>query len=264
MQKLHAPPQGYRPLKARLAAAYANVALELTPDFKMGVDNKSPSFLKLNPLGKVPVLETPEGPIFESQAIATYVAKKGDASAQAQLLGSDPYSSALIHQWVDFTVNEVEPPRSIWYYTIKGFLPPNPKNIAEAKKDLESAFKLLDTHFLKNTYLVGHLVSLADITLFVASIGVFDTLFSPAFVKTIPNVRRWFLTIANQPQVLKIIPSVTFATVEGAPAKPVKAEKPAAPAKKEEKKAEPKPKDDEGDDDEKPAPKKKNVLDDLG
>nr|GLL41790.1 elongation factor 1-gamma 2-like [Ipomoea trifida] len=29
----------------------------------------------MNPIGKVPVLETPEGPVFESNAIARYVVK---------------------------------------------------------------------------------------------------------------------------------------------------------------------------------------------
>jgi len=29
----------------------------------------------MNPLGKVPVLETPDGPVFESNAIARYVAR---------------------------------------------------------------------------------------------------------------------------------------------------------------------------------------------
>jgi len=38
----------------------------------MFVTTKTPEFLKMNPIGKVPVLETPDGPIFESNAIARY------------------------------------------------------------------------------------------------------------------------------------------------------------------------------------------------
>ncbi|PRQ20567.1 putative thioredoxin-like protein [Rosa chinensis] len=38
----------------------------------MGVSNKTPQFLKMNPIGKVPVLETPDSPVFESNAIARY------------------------------------------------------------------------------------------------------------------------------------------------------------------------------------------------
>ncbi|MFS7912171.1 putative glutathione S-transferase, Thioredoxin-like superfamily [Helianthus anomalus] len=40
--------------------------------FQMGASNKTPEFLKMNPIGKIPVLETSEGPLFESYAIARY------------------------------------------------------------------------------------------------------------------------------------------------------------------------------------------------
>ncbi|XP_024170797.1 elongation factor 1-gamma isoform X2 [Rosa chinensis] len=45
----------------------------MVKDFEMGLSNKTPEFLKMNPIGKVPVLETPDGPVFESNAIARYV-----------------------------------------------------------------------------------------------------------------------------------------------------------------------------------------------
>lgn len=58
--------------KAQIAATYAKIELE-TPPFEMGVTNKSESFLKLNPNGKVPTLELNDGTgIFESNAIARY------------------------------------------------------------------------------------------------------------------------------------------------------------------------------------------------
>ncbi|KAL6006323.1 hypothetical protein ACLOJK_040370 [Asimina triloba] len=66
-------------LKALIAAEYAGVNVELTKNFEMGVSNKTPEYLKLNPIGKVPLLETLDGPIFESNAITRYVARvKGD------------------------------------------------------------------------------------------------------------------------------------------------------------------------------------------
>ncbi|KAI5448690.1 hypothetical protein KIW84_015912 [Lathyrus oleraceus] len=64
--------------KILIAAEYVGVKVELAPDFQMGVSNKTPHFLKLNPIGKVPVLETPEGAVFESNAIARHVARLGE------------------------------------------------------------------------------------------------------------------------------------------------------------------------------------------
>jgi hypothetical protein len=52
-QVLHAPASNKNALKALVAAEYVGVKLELAPSFQMGVTNKSPEFLNLNPLGKV-------------------------------------------------------------------------------------------------------------------------------------------------------------------------------------------------------------------
>ncbi|XP_044417359.1 uncharacterized protein [Triticum aestivum] len=59
-------------LRHLIAAEYSGVNVELVKDFQMGVSNHTPDFLKMNPIGKVPVLETPDGPVFESNAIARY------------------------------------------------------------------------------------------------------------------------------------------------------------------------------------------------
>ena len=42
------------------------------PDFKFAVDNKTPEFLKKFPLGKVPAMDTPFGPLVESMAMLKY------------------------------------------------------------------------------------------------------------------------------------------------------------------------------------------------
>lgn len=49
--KLHATPSNKNAAKALIAAEYNGVKLE-SPPFEMGVTNKTPAFLKLNPLGK--------------------------------------------------------------------------------------------------------------------------------------------------------------------------------------------------------------------
>lgn len=39
--------------KTLIAAEYCGVKVELVKDFQMGVSNKTPEFLKMNPMGKV-------------------------------------------------------------------------------------------------------------------------------------------------------------------------------------------------------------------
>ncbi|KAL5213532.1 hypothetical protein ABZP36_024379 [Zizania latifolia] len=70
---LHAGSGNKNAFKALIAAEYSGVKVDLVKNFQMGVSNKTADFLKMNPIGKVPILETPEGPVFESNAIARYV-----------------------------------------------------------------------------------------------------------------------------------------------------------------------------------------------
>ena len=124
--KLYTYPGGVNAFKALIAAEYAGQKLEL-PAFEMGKTNKTDKFLALNPFGKVrvavgdpagsappglqhrtlcgalaacpsepaaaaqvPVLETKEGGIFESNAIARYVARLG---ADKGLAGATPFEA---------------------------------------------------------------------------------------------------------------------------------------------------------------------------
>eukprot|EP01043_Picozoa_sp_COSAG02_P078386 COSAG02_NODE_17620_length_991_cov_1.019058_1_plen_65_part_10 len=62
--KLYTFPGNPRANKALIAAKYNAVDVTIPAGFVMGESNKTPEFLALNPLGKVPTLETPEGGIF--------------------------------------------------------------------------------------------------------------------------------------------------------------------------------------------------------
>ena len=53
MQVLHAGKQNKNASKALIAAAYSGVEVKLVENFEMGVSNKTPEFLKMNPIGKV-------------------------------------------------------------------------------------------------------------------------------------------------------------------------------------------------------------------
>eukprot|EP01111_Echinosteliopsis_oligospora_P019082 TRINITY_DN9044_c0_g1_i1.p1 TRINITY_DN9044_c0_g1~~TRINITY_DN9044_c0_g1_i1.p1 ORF type:complete len:247 (+),score=48.05 TRINITY_DN9044_c0_g1_i1:87-743(+) len=91
--------------KALIAAKFGKGDLKFeTPPFAMMTDNKTPEFLAKNPVGKVPVLDTPEGSIFESNAIARYVARKSDLA----LLGTTDIEIAHIDQWTEFYTHEFE------------------------------------------------------------------------------------------------------------------------------------------------------------
>jgi len=125
----------YRIWKIQIAAQYAGVNLDV-------VDASSKEFKALSPIGKTPVLSTPNGPIFESNAILRYVARlRGDSG----LYGDSFQDAALVDQWVDFSLNELEPVRHIWLLPVQGILQFNGKAYVEAKKELGDALAVFWT-----------------------------------------------------------------------------------------------------------------------
>jgi elongation factor 1-gamma len=130
MPTLYTFPGNFRAFKALIPAQYNNVAIDV-PDFKMLEDNKKPEFLKKNPLGKVPVLETKDGCLFESNAIARYIAR---SRRDTKLFGSTFYQSVCViltlclasrthdffppqgevNSWIEFCAHELELPATMW------------------------------------------------------------------------------------------------------------------------------------------------------
>ncbi|XWS40410.1 hypothetical protein CRYUN_Cryun18bG0138700 [Craigia yunnanensis] len=263
---LHAGKQNKNASKALIAAEYSGVEVKLVENFEMGVSNKTPEFLKMNPLGKVPVLETPEGPIFESNAISRYVTR---TKADNPLYGSTLIDFGHIEQWIDFASMEIDANIARWFYPRKfgGYLPPAEEF---AITSLKRALGALNTHLASNTYLVGHSVSLADIIMTCNLYLGFSLIMTKSFTSEFPHVERYFWTMVNQPTFKKILGEVKQA--ESVP--PVSSKKPATqpketkpkakdePKKEAKKEVEKQPSKAEVDEEEEaPKPKPKNPLD---
>jgi len=269
--KIFTYPDNYRVWKALIAAQYNQIDVEL-PAFDFDKDLKTEAFKAKNPLQKVPVLETPHGCLFESGAIARYVARLRN---DTNLLGTSAWAQAQVDQWIDFSTNEVEPARGIWLYPIMGYIAFNEKAYSEAKKEISSSLTVLNGHLLNNTYLVGNAVTLADITIATALVHLYTMVFTPKFLQAFPNVTRWFTTLINQPEFSKVIGKVEFAKEEQQAVKAAKAEKAEKPKAEKPAAAAPaaaaakpaaaaaKSSEDLMDELEAGPPKKKNPLDDL-
>jgi len=234
--KIYSFPNNPRVNKALVAAKYVGVEIAV-PAFNFGEENKSAEFLKKNPLGKVPVLDTPDGPIWESNAIARYVARQGNG----HLFGSNAYEAALIDQWIDFAVGEIELPARAWLYPIWGFVPNNAEITKKAIGDIRKGFALLNKHFQNRTWIVGERVSLADIVLVSTLYSLYTTVLDNNFRKAFSHVNRWFLTAVNQPNFKAVYGEVKLAEkMAVAPQAEVQHEEKKEQPKKEAKKEQPK------------------------
>nr|AIZ68134.1 translation elongation factor 1-gamma [Albuca bracteata] len=255
---LHSTSDNKNAWKSLIAAEYSGVQVELVKDFQMGVSNKTPEFIKMNPLGKIPVLQTPDGPVFESNAIARYVTR---LKADNPLHGSSLIEYANIEQWMDFAVTEIDSSISAWLYPRLGYRPFIQQAEEIAIANLKRALEALNTHLATNTYLVGHAVTLADIIVTCNLHSGFTGVITKSFSSQYPHVERYFWTLVNQPNFHKIMGEVK--QTEAVP--PVPSKKPAQPkeAKKEVKKEPAKPKVEETavEEEEAPKPKPKNPLD---
>lgn len=202
---LHTPEGSFRAFKALIAAEYNGINVEVAAEF-------DPETVKsLSPTGKAPVLETPQGAIFESNAIARYLAK---IRRDTGLTGSSVYDEAAIDSWVDFAANELELPATVWFYPALGYMPFNKEAYEKAKTDLAAGLKTLNDYLLTKTYLVGDQITLADITVASALLYPMKLVCDKAYLKPFGNAVRWFTTCVNQPEFKKVLGDVVMCKKE--------------------------------------------------
>ena len=116
---------------------------------------RSPDYLKVHPMGRVPALEDGDVTIFESGAIVEYVlARHGDGRLRP-VEDSPEFPSYL--QWLHYAEGMIMPPvNTIVVETI--LLPPerrNEENVKRATKLLGRMLSAVDTHMEGREYLAG-------------------------------------------------------------------------------------------------------------
>eukprot|EP01068_Selenidium_serpulae_P006012 Selendium_serpulae@DN4263_c0_g1_i1.p1 len=174
--------------KALVAAELAGVTLNV-PAFNADKDSKTPEFKAKSPLGRTPVLETPNGCIVGSGAAARYIERLGP---EAELYGRSFHEQAQIEMWIEMGQNELEVPLSAWTYPIMGLVEKNEEAISRAKTDVNVALAHMNQHLISNTYLVGERLSLADICLITPLIEAYRTVFDDAIKQQYQSLFRWF------------------------------------------------------------------------
>lgn len=186
-------------------------------------------------------------------------------SDNAKLLGTDAKSAALVDQWISFADEEILNNAVQLMLLTLNVIPYNKAIEQRLWDSLDRAFSFLEADLKKKTFLVGHRVTLADLTL-VSNLGmVFSRIAGVNFRSKYPNTVRYFTTVSHQPKLLNVFKNVTFAEENIKFTPPKKEEKPKAAAapKAEKPKAAPAAKDDDEEDEPKEAPKPKNPLDSL-
>jgi elongation factor 1-gamma len=172
-------------------------------DFKMGVDNKSEWYLtNVNPTGQVPSMKTPEGFLFESNAMTFYLATKVGKG----LMGNTPFEGGQIVQWLDFYNNWIKVPLSTWYYPYNGWAAFDEAKEKDAIAQLKGAggrdpLGILNRQIGTKSFIIGDHLTVADIIIWVGLLRLFTQVAAPEFFADLPNLLRWGKEMSVNPFV---------------------------------------------------------------
>lgn len=220
--------EGNRTYKALITAQYANVDVSVAADFAMGTTNKTPAFLAQFPFGKVPAMTLPSGlGIYESNAIAYYLAASASEEVKAQLLGRDALEAALIQQFIGVADNEVVRTLTPWLYPLLGYTAFDAAAVKAAATEAHKTLATLDKILAPRTFLVGHRITLADIVMACSLLPAYQNVLDAKERAKYLHLTRWFCTLISQPQFEAVLGTVSLCNKALESPKKAEAEKPA-------------------------------------
>jgi glutathione S-transferase len=163
-------------------------------------DQKRPEFLKLNPYGKVPVIDDGGQILFESCIINEYLDEK---YPNPPLTPKDPYLRGRGRVLVDYGLNYTHEP----YWALRGEMlkPEAERNAAiveEKREILRELLRYLEDALGDNTYFLGEL-SLTDIAIIPRFLRAETYGALPA--PSLPRLGAWLNRMKDRPSVKVIL-----------------------------------------------------------
>ncbi|PIK15216.1 glutathione S-transferase family protein [Halobacteriovorax sp. JY17] len=184
---------------------YVAEELNLSYDFQlvnlMERENRTEEFLKMNPVGKVPVLEHDGKYLFESGAICRYLADISDSP----LLPSDKFERAQVDQWMEFFTNHLGRWLNSLFFEriLKNFLGLGEANqtiCEEAEKFSSIQLKIVEKELSKRKYIASDNLSIADLFAY-AYVEQMDPL--EMSFDQFPNTLKWKNEISKRDSIAR-------------------------------------------------------------
>jgi glutathione S-transferase len=142
----------------------ANVEL-VKMDFTKG-EWKTPEYLAINPMGKVPTLVDDGYVLWESPAILYYLAQK---FPEKKLLPTDRRGTIEVMRWTYWNASHLEP--AVFGVAVEKVLKPmmgrpeDPGRVASCTADWERYAPILDKQLDGKTWILGENMSIVDVAL---------------------------------------------------------------------------------------------------
>jgi len=152
-----------RSLRALWALEEIGAAYEYVEVDVMHGEGRKPSFLKINPGGKVPVLDDGGTIVTESAAICIHLAEKYPESGLLPTAGTTERTEC--YKWISFVLTELD--ALLWTIAKHRFALPKERRVPAvidcASWEFEAAVKILAAGLGDRAYLVGESFTVADI-----------------------------------------------------------------------------------------------------
>ena len=192
-------PAGMHPRRVRIFLAEKGLTIPTRAVDAAQGENRQPEFLRLNPMGRLPVLQLDDGTaIAESLAICRYLET---LHPQPPMWGSDALDAARVDMWTRRIEQQVSDPIAMVFLHsgefYRGRVTQVPEVAAWARQNLLTTLTWLDAELADRRFIAGPNYTMADIVAQCAFV------LGKAVGRRIPaeqaHLTRWFAEVTARP-----------------------------------------------------------------
>ncbi|KAJ5986620.1 hypothetical protein N7451_010985 [Penicillium sp. IBT 35674x] len=163
-------------------------------------DQKTEDYKKLQPFGKVPVLDDDGFIMFESRAICKYLARKYPSGKKLVPEGDEAYGrfeQACSIEQSYFAVAAETIGTELVIKPMKGLGPPDKDRVTQAEQELDAVLAVYNNKLATQKYIAGDELTLADLFHLPNGAALMAGKWKGVFEKY-PNVKSWFIELQGR------------------------------------------------------------------
>jgi glutathione S-transferase len=170
MLMIYGSPFSPRVNKLRYIANHLGLEYNHVPLSPLTGETRTPEYLRIHPAGKIPAMVDDDFALFESMAIARYLAAK----AQSPIYPQELRARALVDQWCEFVTHHVEAGMVKVFFNevmIPMFalpMEPDMRAATEGRGWLQRYLPIVEGQLVQHAFLASDRISLADFVLLAA------------------------------------------------------------------------------------------------
>jgi glutathione S-transferase len=198
--KIYNHPLPPNPRRVRIFLAEKGVKVPYEDVDILAGKNRAPEFLRINPLGGLPVLELDDGGyLAESVAICRYFEA---LHPEPPLMGTDVRDRAFVEMWNRrMELNVFGPVGRYFQHASELFktrLRQIPEYAASQREEAVNRYNWLDSELASRKFVAGDRFTIADITL-VCAIDLGKNLVNFPIPADLKNLNRWYGEVSSRP-----------------------------------------------------------------